>query len=570
MSGPQGAEVPEAVLRAEALRVECLARSCQAAIAVLDRSGSGIGSAVVISRDGYALTNVHVVEPVGAAMRCGMPDGVVYDAVVVGLDPTGDVALIQLLGRDDFPYAEMGDSDKVRVGDWVYVVGNPLALAHDFQPSVSRGVVSGVRRYQPPYGTLYEYTDGIQTDAAINAGNSGGPLFDANGRLIGVVGRASFEKRGRVNVGVGYAISINQIKNFMGHLHGGLVADHATLGATVVRDDLGRVVVDDIVEGSDVFRRGLRVGDEIFAFAGRDIDSVNSMKNVLGTLPRGWRVPLSFRHNEQTRQCLVRLAGVHPEGRLASAAEGPWDIPSDDESTPKPTPGEAPTPDDRRAQPPTPAQEASLPDAVRDRYEKRPGFANYFYNRLHQERIWQAYSARHTLNSGVTHWILQGRFEGGSDVTIELSPDLGVCSLSDGVWKTRFDPLDEARAVPPGSGGLLVAMHVWQSLLVSGSSPPVGSHYQGRSPLAGRTVLCDVLSWTTEQVESVGYFDAESGALLALEVYLQADADPCEIYFGQFREDSHGILPGRMDVRFGDRLYAVIHIDRWTMRDAAP
>ena len=166
-------------------------------------------------------------------MKCGMADGKLYDAVVVGLDPTGDVALIKLFGRDDFPAAELGDSDQVRVGDWVFAMGNPFLLATDFQPTVTYGIISGVHRYQFPPGTLLEYADCLQTDASINPGNSGGPLFDAEGRLIGINGRGSFEKRGRVNVGVGYAISINQIKNFLGCLRSGRIVDHATLGARV-------------------------------------------------------------------------------------------------------------------------------------------------------------------------------------------------------------------------------------------------------------------------------------------------------------------------------------------------
>jgi S1-C subfamily serine protease len=88
------------------------------------------------------------------------------------------------------------------------------------RPSISAGIVSGVHRYQFPSGTILEYADCIQVDAAINPGNSGGGLFDAAGRLIGVNGRASFEKRGRVNVGVGYAISANQLRNFLGLLKG--------------------------------------------------------------------------------------------------------------------------------------------------------------------------------------------------------------------------------------------------------------------------------------------------------------------------------------------------------------
>ena len=108
-----------------------------------------------------------------------------------------------------------------------------ILLATDFTPTVTFGLVSGVHRYQYPAGTLLEYTDCIQIDTSINPGNSGGPLFNMKGELIGINGRISADKRGRLNSGVGYAISINQIKNFLGHLKAGLDVDHASLGAVV-------------------------------------------------------------------------------------------------------------------------------------------------------------------------------------------------------------------------------------------------------------------------------------------------------------------------------------------------
>ena len=274
-----------------------------------------------ISPDGYALSNFHVVQPTGSYLQCGMADGKLYDAVIVGVDPTGDVALIKLLGAMTSPRRKWGIATPVRVGDWCFAVGNPFLLATDFQPTISYGIVSGVNRYQPPAGTLLEYTDCIQTDAAINPGNSGGPLFNAQGQLIGINGRASFEKRGRVNVGVGYAISINQIKKFLGYLHSGRIVDHATLGATVTSDDQGRIVVSEILASSDAYRRGLRYGDEVLAFAGREITSVNGFKNVLGIFPRGWRVPLSFRHDNDRYDVLVRLRGVHAREELLTKVE---------------------------------------------------------------------------------------------------------------------------------------------------------------------------------------------------------------------------------------------------------
>ncbi len=121
---------------------------------------------------------------------------------------------------------------------------------------MSWGILSGVGRYQYPSGTLLEYADCFQTDATINPGNSGGPLFDAEGRLLGIVGRGSFEKRGRVNVGVGYAISIHQARNFLGDLNSGRVVDHATLGATVATGDDGGVQISNILDTSDAYRRG--------------------------------------------------------------------------------------------------------------------------------------------------------------------------------------------------------------------------------------------------------------------------------------------------------------------------
>ena len=164
----RGAVAPDAaVVQAEDDRAAAIAKASAATVAVFDAKGEGGGSGVLISPDGFAVTNFHVTAPCGAAMKCGLNDGKLYDAVIVGIDPVGDVALIQLFGRDDFPVAEIGDSDKVRVGDWCFAAGNPFLLADDFTPSISYGLVSGIHRYQYPAGTLLEYTDCIQTDAAI-------------------------------------------------------------------------------------------------------------------------------------------------------------------------------------------------------------------------------------------------------------------------------------------------------------------------------------------------------------------------------------------------------------------
>src|SRR5476651_2239775 len=301
------------VLKSESDRVAAIAKVKPSVVAVFARGGQGGGTGVLINAEGYALTNFHVVQPTGPTMQCGLADGILYDGVLVGWDKVGDVALIKLLPKKEgqkFPYAVMGDSDKVRQGDWSIAMGNPFLLATDFTPTVTFGMVSGVNRYQPPAGVFLEYTDCIQIDTSINPGNSGGPLFNLQGEIIGINGRGSFDKRGRINLGVGYAISINQIKNFMGHLHAGLDSDHASLGALVRTEaesnGIGKTKVTSVLDEADVVRRGVDVEEEIVSLAGRQISSDNHYKNIVGIFPRGWRVPLEYRRTGVKKEVLVR------------------------------------------------------------------------------------------------------------------------------------------------------------------------------------------------------------------------------------------------------------------------
>ncbi|HTN75640.1 MAG TPA: trypsin-like peptidase domain-containing protein, partial [Pirellulaceae bacterium] len=149
-SGTYAADPPAVVVQAEAERIAAIAKATRCSISVFDKASAGGGSGVLITADGYALTNYHVAKPCGDHAKCSLPDGKLYDAVIVGIDPTGDVALLKLLGRDDFPVAEIANSDAVRVGDWCFAIGNPFLLATDFQPTVTYGIVSGVHRYQYP------------------------------------------------------------------------------------------------------------------------------------------------------------------------------------------------------------------------------------------------------------------------------------------------------------------------------------------------------------------------------------------------------------------------------------
>ncbi|MGE0608919.1 MAG: trypsin-like peptidase domain-containing protein [Pirellulales bacterium] len=576
---PARAQVDPAVLAAESSRIEVLARARATAVAIFSPGGQGGGSGVVISPDGFALTNYHVSSGAGDAMKCGMADGNLYDAVIVGLDPTGDVALIKLFGRDDFPHAELADSDQVRTGDWCFAVGNPFLLANDFLPTVSYGIVSGVHRYQYPAGTLLEYADCIQADAAINPGNSGGPLFDAQGRVIGINGRGSFEKRGRVNVGVGYAISINQIKLFLPAMKGGRIVDHATLGARVSTDADRRATVADILETSDAYRRGLRYGDEIVSFGGRPVRTANAFKNVLGIYPKDWRVPLSFRRKDKVFDVVVRLDGVHRTGELAEMVQkGPAEAkppgdkpdgqPEDKPEDPQPAPdkpeGPQPAPAPRAPSPGQPGHaRPPMPEIVKQHYEVRPGYTNYYFNRLAQERIWKALTA-HGDFSSAGQFVLSGTVEGGGEFNFEIGENKISAKFPAGELNWMAPEELAANLDPPGSGGLLAALHLWRRMLVAGPERFGQVHYLGASPLSGHERWSDVLVGIHGGVECWFHVDPVNGRLLAMEMFADDESDPCEIFFADYEEQAGRFLPRQLTVRQGDQVFAVFKLAQFT------
>lgn len=570
VGAPAGAEsTPDpAVLSAQAERVATIARASEAAVAIFEASGQGGGSGVIISPDGFALTNFHVVAPCGATMKCGLPDGELYDAVVVGVDPVGDVALIQLLGRDDFPTAELGDSDSVRVGDWAFTAGNPFLLADDFTPSISWGMISGVHRYQYPAGTLLEYADCLQTDAAINPGNSGGALFDAEGRLIGINGRGSFEKRGRVNVGVGYAISINQIKRFLSHLKAGRIVDHASLGFTVSTAEVGRVVVDDILETSDAYRRGIRYGDEIVEFAGRDIRTANALKTALGTFPRDWMTSLTYRRDGQTHHVRLRLPGVHDPARLIDMiqeqqiepiAPPEGDKPQEDEDAPL----EKSEPELPRGLQDLMKKKPQMPAEVEARYEAVRGYANYWYNRQMQEQLWNRYRGENGLERIATQWRMTGQLADGEPFELSVGPTRGEIRLPTGQSGALFSGDLSTELSPPGSGGLLLALHLWQRMFDRGLERFGEVFYLGQLPVGPDGELVECLVGLHAGIEFRLLFSKSGSDLVGLELFPRDDQDPCIIHFSKFALIEGKRLPQRMRVSNGDREFADLQITQW-------
>ncbi|MCC7290733.1 MAG: trypsin-like peptidase domain-containing protein [Phycisphaerales bacterium] len=318
----------------EAQRLSVIDRVSPAVVCIFDPLQRGGGSGVILDEQGYGLTNFHVVADMLAERRglAGLSSGYLYDLEVLGIDPGGDVAMFRLTGQHEatpsahdpspavrdpssdardagaerYPFAPLGDSDAVRLGDPVLAMGNPFVLAEDYTPTVTSGRVTGMHRYQYGEGNQLLYSDCIQTDAAINPGNSGGPLFNLRGEVIGINGRISINTRGRFNVGVGYAISANQIQRFIPGLRAGLLVRHGTLQATVI-DRAGAVVFDRLLEDAPAWDAGIRPGDRLLSFDGRRIESANHFASLLGTYPEGWRVTVEYERGELRKAVQTRL-----------------------------------------------------------------------------------------------------------------------------------------------------------------------------------------------------------------------------------------------------------------------
>lgn len=545
------------VLAAEARRVAVVTSIAPAVVAIFSPDGNGGGSGVLVSADGYAVTNFHVVEGLGPFMKCGLNDGKLYDAVLVGIDPTGDVAIVKLLGREDFPHATIGDSDQVRIGDWVYAVGNPFLLATDLQPTVTYGMVSGVHRYQYPAGTFLEYTDCLQVDASINPGNSGGPLFNAEGQLVGINGRISVDKRGRINSGAGYAISINQVMHFLDHLKSGRIVDHATLGATVTGGDDGAVYVSNILERSEAFRRGLRVGDEIVSFAGRSIRSVNQFKNILGIYPSGWSVPLVYRRDGQKQEVAVRLRPLHRRAELMPG-ERPEGGPPDQrrpDRQPGPNPDDGLQPEGR----PQPGEPFHAPGRARHEppaefahmYVEKPGYANWYFNELHRTRSLAGLRDLGDFSKLRGTWDLAGESADGRSFSLKLNDRAAASMLAE---VPALQLADQPFAdLPAGSGGMLCAWYQFRRLLIDPAGYFTDFYYLGSEPLDGVGDRVDVVVTTRGTVTCRWYFSRDEGRCLGWDTALEEDVDECRIRIEAFQEFGGVRLPSSFVVRHGDQ-----------------
>ena len=277
-----------------------------------DSKQEGLGSGVIISADGYILTNNHVVE--GAdELKVALTDDREFTAKVIGADPKTDVAVIKI-DADKLPAITLADSDKLRVGDVVFAVGNPLGVGQ----TVTMGIVSAKGRNQ--LGLLENvagYENFIQTDAAINMGNSGGALVDAKGRLVGINSAIISPSRG--NIGIGFAIPINFAATVMNSLveTGSVTRGYLGVTSETVTSDVAEqlglpkdakgVAITDISPESPAEKAGLKRNDVILAINGKTVSTLEELRFVVAQMPPDSTAKIKLIRDGKERTVEVKL-----------------------------------------------------------------------------------------------------------------------------------------------------------------------------------------------------------------------------------------------------------------------
>ncbi len=247
-----------------------------------EREVPSLGSGVVISSDGFIVTNNHVIADVDD-IQVVFADGTVIGAKVVGQDPKTDIALIQVDPKQPLFALPLGDSESVRPGDWVVAIGNPFGLEH----TVTAGIVSAKHRFIGQG----DYDDFIQTDAAINPGNSGGPLLNLAGEVIGI--NTAINPRANT---IGFAVPINMAKNILPQLRATGHVQRGWLGVVIqpvtkdlrehfgVKDERGALVAE-VFPGSPAEKAGVRRYDIVVEFDGQEIKEMNELPRIVATTP---------------------------------------------------------------------------------------------------------------------------------------------------------------------------------------------------------------------------------------------------------------------------------------------
>ncbi|WP_205952687.1 serine endoprotease DegP [Pantoea stewartii] len=268
-----------------------------------------LGSGVIINAEkGYVVTNNHVVND-ATKIQVKLSDGRSYDAKVIGKDPSSDIALIQLEGAKNLTAIKMADSDNLRVGDYAVAIGNPYGLGE----TVTSGIVSALGRSGL---NVENYENFIQTDAAINRGNSGGALVNLNGELIGINTAILAPDGG--NIGIGFAIPSNMVKNLTAQMveYGQVKRGELGIMGTELNSELAKAMkvdaqrgafVSQVVPNSAAAKGGIKAGDVIVSMNGKPLTSFASLRAEVGSLPVGTTLKLGILRDGKPLDVTVQL-----------------------------------------------------------------------------------------------------------------------------------------------------------------------------------------------------------------------------------------------------------------------
>lgn len=282
------------------------------------RQGAGFGSGFIISEDGYIITNAHVVD--GATdITVGLNDRREFPAELVGTDPASDIALLKL-DTDDLPTVRIGDSDQLKVGEWVLAIGSPFGFEH----TATQGIVSALARSLPDD----TYVPFIQTDVAVNPGNSGGPLFNTDGEVVGV--NSQIYSRSGGYQGLSFSIPINVAMSIADQLRETGYATRGWLGVAIQNIDQSLAesfgldkptgaLVAQVTEGSPAQKAGVVSGDIILQFNGRDVEYSSALPPLVGAVTPGETVRMQVLRNGRKQTLEVTIDALD-EGQPVRAA----------------------------------------------------------------------------------------------------------------------------------------------------------------------------------------------------------------------------------------------------------
>ncbi|MCB2066838.1 MAG: Do family serine endopeptidase [Erythrobacter sp.] len=278
------------------------------------QEATSLGSGFLVSADGYVVTNNHVISPPDQRAQLEevtviLSDGTEYPAEVVGTDPQSDLAVLKISRTEAFPFVRFGDSAHARVGDWVIAIGNPFGLGG----TVTSGIISAVQRNTGSGGAYDRY---IQTDASINRGNSGGPLFDMHGNVIGINNAILSPSGG--SVGIGLAIPAEDAAPIVRALMAGEEILRGYLGVNIspvdadVAEALGLErnrgeLVQGVQPGEAAERAGLEVGDVVVTVNGEEVTPENTLSRIVANIRPGTSVPITYIRDGRRRQVNVTV-----------------------------------------------------------------------------------------------------------------------------------------------------------------------------------------------------------------------------------------------------------------------